>query len=218
MTKRPSRVTLAISGIAFWAVAFAPSLSTSETSSDAKVLSSLQGMGYSDIFIDGCTVSFSRETVPTEGNNYLTKYDRHVNLRTLDLSEAYEVRGRATDHGYLYIAEVPLKNKHYQYESQIYSFRSWVRRNYPKSNWPHTSSNIEGHEAAEIEAELWNRLPQIKYMNWWTSHWKTGSLTLLPPVFRMTYHERSNLVLFRDALIDHSVSYHCSNPNEERDT
>ncbi len=155
--------------------------------------------------------------MPTKSNDYLIKYDRYVNLRTLDFSDAYEISVRETDNGYLHIAVVPLNKNYYQHETQILNFRSWVIRNYPNSNWPYTDTGIEIQSAAKIEAKLWNILPQVKLLNRWTKHSAKGSLTLLPPEFRMTYFERNNVVEFMDAIVEQAKYYHCSNLDDEGD-
>ncbi|WP_170566027.1 hypothetical protein [Ruegeria atlantica] len=197
-----------------FAVFHLPRAAISQTSPAEALTAALTEMGYSQIAIDSCVLTFERAIEPSEANNGLYKYERFINLKTIDFSSGYEVIERSTERGPLFVVLMPLNDLYYDIEPELLRFRLWAKKEFPASNWPFHFSSRQGAETPMIEMEIWKQVPGISNLNRWKNYTKFGSSTGIPPEFRMTYFRQEDLEKFMLSFIEYASFADCKAPTE----
>jgi len=186
-----------------------PLTSLSGENDSDQLSNSLSEMGYVQVEVSGCTVSFSREGPPNEENNGFYKYSRTIHLGNLNLIEMSPVSQVQLDDRTIYQILAPLSSEYSELFRQTFFFRTWVRKKYPGVYWPYEHPKFHDAFSPLVEAELQNWFTQIEKMNIRIDYANFGPVTVMPVQFDMTFGSFEPLAYFREALLDQAVEYEC---------
>jgi hypothetical protein len=169
----------------------------------------LKEMGYSEIVVETCRISFAREIIASEANYGYSKYVRTINLRNLQLDDLTYVKRKRAGRISFYEISAPFNTQYKNAYRAVTLFGMWVRASFPGLDWPY--KRLADHNAFSpvIETKLRDLLPDISKMNTWTRFAKFGPVTSFPFRFRLSFGEPLLLSEFRRAMIEHSKKSGC---------
>ncbi|KIC30041.1 hypothetical protein [Leisingera sp. ANG-M6] len=171
--------------------------------------SSLSEMGYVEVHLEGCKVSFSRLVQPSQRNGGLHRYDRVIKLGTLNFDGEIDVRStEAGGKTYYYFIAPPneaLSDLHHDAEV----FRQWVNVKFPGVNWPDYFPAQHDFRTEAVEQFLHDQFPNFAKLNLWANFTKFGRSSLATIDFRMYSESKPKLERFKTALQAYSRQFEC---------
>ena len=150
-----------------------------------ELVNSLDHMGYIDIKVDSCKLSFARLTTPTSKNNGLFRYERIVHLETLnfsELSDIVEVKDQVISY---YFQEYAQAETYYEIYNEALLFDSYIKSKYPELHWPYLDPSRFDEWTVLIEAEILNRIGNLDQLNLWINYSSFGRSTTVSRGFQI---------------------------------
>jgi hypothetical protein len=179
---------------------------------ESNLISTIESMGYIDIEVDECALTFSRSIVPSEINNSAYKYTRSVHLDTIDWGIEPKILELSLDTGKYYryysLELLTLKSYYEKYRESI-SFRIWVRERYPLAKWPYEHPKFHDQFTSVLEAKAKLMIADFADMNSWTDFSSFGGSTRFPQNFEVGFHVEGPLIDLSNALQRYSRKVGC---------
>lgn len=176
----------------------------------------IEEMGYFNIHVNSCLISFSRLTNPTKENNGLYQYTRVVHLNTIDLSSPTESEAVSASGVRYYRLEFVHADSYYDIFRQSLLFGSRIKKIFPESHWPYFDVSQQDDWTAPIEAELQKQLTSLNEMNLWINFSSYGRSTTIPLTFQVTDLHRSRLSKLKALLQLYALEQGCSDTQKEK--
>lgn len=176
--------------------------------SDERVKGSLTAMGYQDISLEGCRLSFSRTVVPTEENNEFSHYTRVIFLSTLGDATTAKIK-RGVKDASVFDFIVPFNESYKAYEYSVLRVSLLLRRKYPNSNWPYDIPHSFGEFTPLIEEDLPSLLHELEGMNRAIVHSRYGTSTMPEMNFRMSFDSPKPLEEFLRLMMAYMGDFDC---------
>ncbi len=160
---------------------------------EANLTEALEEMGYGEVEISGCWVSFVRSVTPSPQNGWTSEYTRFVNLDYFKEFSEREIQQLGQGANAFYGFETRLDNSYPLRPLTLVRFKEWVESNYPGANWPHVTTSVHRGALTKIESYLAYAIPNIGQLNRWVSVSQYGKSTDLKQFFQITWKERKPL-------------------------
>lgn len=173
----------------------------------------LAEMGYEDIEISDCWISFARSIKPAQNNGWTKQYTRFVNIDYLKEFSARDIQQVGQGQNSFYGFETRLDDSYPLRPLNLVRFKEWAESNYPGSNWPNVSTSEHRKALPEIEAHLEYEIPNLDQLNRWVSIGQFGKSTKIDQFFQMTWKERDPLERFLERLKAYGTSVGCDMEN-----
>jgi hypothetical protein len=184
-----------------------------DNSPEESLSETLAEMGYEDIEISDCWISFARSTKPARNNGFTKQYIRFVNIDYLKEFSAQEIQQVGRGQNSFYGFETRLDDSYPLRPLNLVRFREWVESNYPGANWPNVPTSEHRKALPKIEAHLEYEIPNIDQLNRWVSIGQYGKSTEIDQFFQMTWKERDPLERFLATLKVYGTSVGCDMEN-----
>lgn len=170
----------------------------------------LAAMGYSEVSIHHCKLTFSRTIEPTEQNNEFTGYKRILHIETLQDFAAEPIRLKKQKSFKFHVLDLEFRESYSPRLDQIQRSRRQIMKQFPASNWPFDFPHLQGDFSSEIELELKQEFPEIWSMNRTVEYTRFGEITRPELSFELSYSSAEPLEQFRDTLKAYSTKHGCS--------
>ncbi|WP_206539680.1 hypothetical protein [Leisingera sp. ANG-S5] len=171
--------------------------------------SSLSEMGYVEVLLEGCEVSFSRLVQPSQRNGGLHRYDRVIKLGTLNFDGELDVRSAEADGKTYYFFIAPPKEALSDLHQDAEAFRQWVNVEFPGVNWPDYFPAMHDFRTEAVEQFLHDLFPNFVKLNLWINFTRFGRSTVATIDFRMYSTSKPELESFKSALQAYSRRFEC---------
>ncbi|MFG5381175.1 hypothetical protein [Yoonia sp. R2-816] len=190
-------------------------IAQSSPSDAATVERAFIDIGYSEVSLEHCKLSYGNTVTPTDENNGFHFFVTELHLDSLkDFSDVELWRQDSRDHPTYFLLNLRFLESYTFGRTEYDHFRYWVRRNFPEANWPYQHPKYADEFAAEIEDALQNRFPELERFNRTVSHTDNGTLTLILMGGTVIGSlEETALTTLRDSLWDYSQSQGCVMPD-----
>ena len=175
----------------------------------------LKDMGYENIQIDGCAVTFSRRIVPAMKPNNGFAFTQHIFLNSFsDFPNAEVVNVNSlgsynTGTSPLFMLRTDFDEGYSQQYKYVREFSKYVRATYPELDWPYLDSRSHDDAVTLLEYEMRQFIPNYKTLGRVEIFSKFGVSTRFSKGFNLTYLEVGPLEKFKSAVIEHSKMHSC---------
>ncbi|WP_264212497.1 hypothetical protein [Leisingera thetidis] len=183
---------------------------SAESNETLALRGALAVMGYSEVSLHHCKLTFSRTIEPTQQNSEFTGYKRILHIETLQYFAAEPVRLETRKNFKFHVLDLKFRESYSPKLDQIQRTRRHIMRRFPASNWPHDYPHIQGDFSPEIETELKREFPEIWSMNRTIEYTRFGETTRPELSFELSYSSAEPLERFRDRLKAYSTRKRCS--------
>ncbi|KIC10970.1 hypothetical protein RA19_09590 [Leisingera sp. ANG-M1] len=190
-------------------LSFFAASASAESNETIALRGALAAMGYSEIILHHCKLTFSRTAEPTQENNELTGYKRTLHIETLQDIAEEPVRLKKQKSLKFHILDLKFRGSYSPQLDQIQRARRFIRKRFPNSNWPYDFPHFQGEFTPEIELELKREYPEIWSMNRTVEYTRYGKATRPEMSFELTYSSAEPLEKFRDSLRAYSNGKRC---------
>lgn len=174
---------------------------------------SLTDMGYEDIAISECWISFTRTLEPTEKNGWTEHYILYFNIGYFKEFSQREIQVIGNGENIFYGFETRLDKTYPLRPLTFQGFKRWVENKYPGANWPNVHKSKQRTNIPAIETALAKRIPILAHLNRWVSSTRFGKITNVSEFFQMTWKEREPLENFLHALESYAERSDCDIEN-----
>lgn len=147
--------------ILMYSQAYAQQIESTQTA----LTSAFNSIGYDEVEIQGCEVSYMREIQPSVQNSgyfALWRYLDLDSLRGVSEVEVYSLGGADTTN---FLIDLDFDDEYRERYFPMLQFGTWVDKEYPESRWPYRGPNSQDEFSALIEFELHRRVAGINKLN-----------------------------------------------------
>lgn len=171
-----------------------------EASSRQDLILSLRAMGYRNITIDGCRVSFSRFFASPIGGAGFYRYDRSFRLDKLKTERATPVKKIISTSGTYYSLTFPATSIGDRDYLEVIKFKVWVHKNFPGTVWPVHDPQRQSTITSAIQ-KVFEKNVSTHNLNYWIYYTRFGKSTIVERDFSLTFSAPTPLRAFRDAVV-----------------
>ena len=186
------------------------SLCASDSLKKNNLINSLNDMGYENVAIENCKLSFTRKIVPNETNNGLFGYQRIIFLNSLEDFSKAVVRSQDINGELIFIFETRFDSDYT--EEYLSSINNYISQNEGIA-WPYTHPNRLNEKAIENEYSLRSQVAELDLMNRFQFFTNFGMTTAVSTSFQISYDSRNVLTNFLEALSDYARTNNCDLEN-----
>jgi len=184
---------------------------SSNATTTESLVNSLLSMGYEDVVVNDCLVSFQRPVEPTEENNFFFRYARYLDLRTLDIPGDVVVERRPNTSREVYEMEIQFSEAYIGLQEirDLQAFYRWVRANYPESNYPYDHPSRGDIYLSRIHYNFLQRVQGIERLNRTIDLSQFGAVVVVENSFALRYFEQQPLEDFLSSLLEYIDQNSC---------
>jgi hypothetical protein len=176
----------------------------------ADLMRTVVNMGYDDVSLNNCSLSYSRNVTPTEQNNHFRHYRMHLLLDTLLVSEDLRVRKREYPNYSFYELSIPLSEKYRSKLIEITRIKIRLIKQVPGSSWPQGFPGSEKERVPIIQSYLSEYSDILSGMNRVVEETVYGTYVRPLENISISYSDTASLEKFRDDLNRYSNFFGCN--------
>lgn len=169
----------------------------------------LKDMGYENIQIDGCAVTFSRRIVPAMKPNNGFAFTKFIELNSLKEFNDAQIDdvGSKLMKQFVLAAEFDSEYSHiYQKTKEFYKL---IHESEKGVSWPYKDSRSHNEFVTLLEYKMKLFIPNYQSMNRIIFFSKFGSSTHFEQYFSLAHENFELLSKFKSAVIEHSKMHSC---------
>ncbi len=167
-------------------------------------------LGYEQIEISGCEISFFVEARPSDNNNGLFGIWRYLDfdsLRNFSVSTPYQVE---SPRGPVFLIDLEFDDDYFERYRPVFLFKRWVRESYPEVQWPFGSPSNLDESSSRIEFELHRQILDVASLNREVFFTKFGPISAIESTTTtIAAADLGKLNLLRMAILEHARHQNC---------
>ena len=189
------------------AISVMPSPLSSEVVSQSKELveRQLEKMGYEEIEINDCKISFFRDLGRSCPSNKALGYRRNIDLRNLNFKEVSDIRELRSGAQIFYYFKIEAADKYLNLDKRLTYFNVELRRRFGDLDWGYYFN----HNKSKASALFDELFPDVSDINTWISSTCYGDAPELEMGFSMNFDHKAEIEVFRDGLLNYSKHKSC---------